>query len=499
MGKITTRVSRVWDAMCGAYDAADSLRYRQDLGWGKRTAQSEDTALSEPKLEDIRLKATDLKRNNPVVSGVANRIALFSVGSTGILPQCRTSDKGWNRAGEQWWAEYSLKCDSRERQSLYDLQYVSVGLRPIVGGVYYQLIDNGTIRPIECERIRQPQDSKLSKIFTQGVQTDPETGKIINYCVHTRAADGTFTGKHQEKIIPAEQMLKVIAPPWRIDQVREIPDLAPIIPTLQDLHEMNLYMLNTAKWQSQQLGFLKKAGGGGLNAFERGSSITSATARKEVKTDWGTLLEGLPGDEFDLKTPATPNQTHIPYVKYQYALCAAALNFPYEFLTLDLSGLDFSRQKGMLLLVNHACRPWKKWLVDTFLRPLWSWRIAMEMRPGGALAPAPAPQGVSEWNMVDWQCPEEPWIDRQEAQQADVLEVQAGLLTLSEASKRRGRDFEDTLRQKAKDIKLTEQIAAEEQIDSEKLVFMQIPGQVQKSAEPVKPVTPKAEDTNEEK
>lgn len=470
------------DRLVLGYDGGDSNRMRKDLGWGRATPYDEDSLVKDNTLQLLRQKGADLRRNNAVVSGVCNRLALFTVGATGIIPQAKTEDAAWNRAAEQWWNEvYSFACDSRKRSSLYDFQNMAVSCRPVQGGIYFQKKEDGTIRPVECERIRNPQDVKKSKLWTDGIRVNKQTGQIEMFCVHSRDNDGTFSMKHLEEDVLAENFIRVTTPPWRIDQVREVPDFAPIITTLQDIHEMNKYTLNTAKWQSMILGFLKKQAGSGLNSFVRGSSNPAVTSRQTFKFDWGEILEGLPGDELDMASSTTPNNTHIPYVKLQLALCASSLSMPYEFFTLDLAGLDFSRQKGMFLLVNFACRPWKRWLIDSFLRPLWNWRIAMEMRPGGALAPAPATNGISEWMKVDWQCPEEPWIDRQEAQQADVLEIQAGLNTLGRASKRRGNDLEDTLREKAQEQKLIEQIAGEYGVDPEKLVKMQIPGQTEKN------------------
>jgi capsid protein len=155
---------------------------------------------------------------------------------------------------------------------------------------------------------------------------------------------------------------------------------------------------------------------------------------------------------------------------------------PYEFFTLDLSGLDFSRQKGMLLLVNYAIRPWRRWLIDSFLSPLWNWRVAMAMRSD--LSPAPSVNGVSEWNKVEWQCPSEITIDRQQDMQADILEIQAGFLSLGQACKRRGVEFEDQLRQKANEQKLIESIAAETGVDPDTLSKMQIPGQTDAQENP---------------
>ena len=313
-------------------------------------------------------------------------------------------------------------------------------------------------------------------MYVDGVKVDKASGKIISFCVHSRAADGTFGGKHDEQIIDAENMLRVIRPPWRPDQVREVPDLAPIIPTLQDIDELTKYTLNTAKWQSTIVGFLKKIGGASINALPRGSNPTnSAGTRPSFATSWGEVLTGQPGEEMQMLNSATPGPNYVPHVKLQLALCSSALSMPYEFFTLDLSGLDFSRQKGMLLLVNYAIRPWRRWLIDSFLNPLWQWRISMAMRSD--LSPAPAPDGVSEWTKVDWQCPSEITIDRQQDMQADVLEIQAGFLTLGQACKRRGVELEDQLRQKAAEQKMIEDIAAETRVAPDTLSKMQIPGQ----------------------
>ena len=476
-------------AVAMGYDAGESNRARRDLGWDRRTPRDEDHAANDQTRSIMRQRAADLRRNNPTVAGVGDRLALWTVGAQGIIPQARTSDTGWNRAAEQWWAEYGKSCDSRGRSSLWDFQNMAVSLRPTHGGMYFEKIDDGTLRPIECERIRQPQDPERAKAYIDGVRVDTTTGKIIDFCVHSRDRNGTFSDKHPEQYVTVANMLRAIRPAWRPDQVREIPDLAPVIPTLQDIDELNKYVLNTAKVQSTFIGFLKKIGGATANALPRGSNPTNtAGARPSFKLEWGEMLTGQPGEEMEMQNSPTPGQNHIPHIKMHLALCASALNMPYEFFTLDLSGLDFSRQKGMLLLVNYAVRPWRRWLVDSFLNPLWQWRVAMAMR--GDLSPAPTVNGVSEWARVDWQYPAEITIDRQQDMQADVLEIQAGFMTLGQGCKRRGVDFEDQLRMKAEEQKLINEIAEEYDVDPSALSKMQIPGQTdageKKEEEPIK-------------
>jgi len=486
------------------WDAGDQSRMREDLGWGKMMSSSEDYLLKDGTLGTIRQKCFDLRRNTSVVPGVCERLALFSCGSGGVIPQCRTSDKGWNRAAEQWWMEtFSETCDSRGRASLLDFQRMAISLRPTHGGIYFHKQVDGTLRPIETERIRNPQKPDVAVGWTDGVLYDKKSGRILKYCAQSRDKDGLFSGPRDEIYIDASEIIPAVTPPWRPDQIREIPDFAPIVPALQDITKANEYTLNTMKWQSSIMAFLKRlAPGKGMGLSPRNTGIITGSGvikRKTFNTCWGEVLEGLPGEDLDLKTSNTPNSTHIPYMKFQLALVASALSMPYEFFTLDMQNLDYSRMKGVLLLINYAIRPWRKWVVDDFLRPVWAWRIAKEAaRPRSELSPLPEKaNGESDWNHVDWQGPEELWIDRQEAQQADVLEIQAGMNTLGGCLKRRGRDLEETLYAKADEEDMIQRIAKERGISPEKLSFMQIPGQVMENQRKDEPESKPKKETEE--
>jgi capsid protein len=183
----------------------------------------------------------------------------------------------------------------------------------------------------------------------------------------------------------------------------------------------------------------------------------------------------FPGEDLDMKKSETPSQTHIPYMKLQLLLAASALDFPYEFFTLDFSTADYSRMKAVLLLSNKSIRNWQAWLSGSLQR-LWNWRIAKAMKEGD-LAPAPLVDGVSQWFRVEWQYPEEPWVDRQEANQSDMLEWQLGLGPLSKAAKRRGGNLEDFLRQKAEDLQTAQRLEQEYNLSPGTLIKAQIPGQ----------------------
>ncbi len=482
------------------YDSGESSHIRSDLGYSRRTPCDEDSMVNpDGTLELTRQKSIDLRRNGGPVSGVCDRIASFAVGSTGLRPIALTSDEKWNTEAEDWFNyTFGPACDYRRRVTLWQLQWQAVSLRPIMGGMYWQLMKDGTIRPIEPERIRNPKDREQQVGCMDGVKVDQETGRILGYWIHQRDKDGGFSGPHAETYVPANEIIPVIRPAWRPDQVREIPDFAAIVPHLQDLKDANTITLNTMKTQSKPFGFLETMGGAGANSMPRGMTRTVGE-RKRFQVDMLEILHLNHGETMKLSSSPTPGTTHIPYMQMQYGLASGGINYPYEFFTLDFTKCDYARMKSVLLLINKATRDWQAWLAESMTK-LWAWRIAMAIRDK-ELRPAPmGVDGKNQWRLVDWQAPEELWIDRQESAQSDMLEYQMRQGSISQFARRRGKDLEDVLRAQARDMKLVARVEVEEGVPVGSLVpKVQIPGQTDAKPAKDKPDKPtKPEDANDE-
>lgn len=478
-------------AMAMGYDMGDTSHTRRDLGWGKRNPIDEDAILKDGSRQTIRQKALDQWRNNPVAAGVCDRISSFAIGHTGLRPQAMTSDDAWNTAAEDWWNyQYAPNCDSRGRLSMWRMQWQAVSCRPTMGGLYFQKLSDGTVRPIEPERIRDPQKQENRAGFVDGVKVDPKTGRILGYMIHARDKNGGFGGEHEERFVDAENVIPAIRPAGRPDQVREIPDFASLGNSMQDTHEANQYTLATMKTQSKPVGALTKGGGVGTNSSPRGSAATVTGERQRFQMESLEVMLLNPGETLNMTTSPTPGNNHIAYMQMQYGLQAAGIDYPYEFFTLDFTHCDYSRMKAVLLLINKASRNWQAWASE-WLTNWWLWRVAMAMRTGELPeAPVDPKTGRSEWWLVDWQAPEELWIDRQESAQADLLEWQMRQGSLSEFARRRGKDFEDNLRSQARDYKLTRRIEIEEEVPTGTLEpKMQIPGQQDPNAKTIPETT----------
>lgn len=461
------------------YNAGESSHVRKDLGYGRSTPCDEDNMVGpDGTRERGTLKAIDLKRNG-ADNGVCDRIAMFAVGNTGLRPQALTSDDNWNTLAEDWWNYvYSPSCDSRGRISMWQMQWQAVSLRPTMGGVYWQLLSDGTIRPIETERIRQPYTDAAKKNCVDGVKIDDKTGRIIGYYVHSRDSYGGFKRDSDGVYVKAENMIPVIRPPWRPDQVREIPDFFSIEPRIQDIDEANRYTLNTMKTQSKMFCTLENNGSAGVPlGGPRGQQTNVANERKRFQLDGNEVIHLNPNEKLNMSSSPTPSATHIPYMQMQSGLAAAGISYPYEFYTYDFTKCDYSRMIAVFGLINNSTRIWQTWLAES-LHKLWVWRIGMAIRDED-LPPAPMGEdGKSQWRLVDWQAPEGLIVDRQKDIQADTLEFQMRQNSMSSIARRRGKDYSDILRQQARDWKLEEKIANEEGVESDLLhPKAQIPGQ----------------------
>lgn len=461
------------------YDSGESSHVRADLGWGRCTPCDEDNMIGPDRTrETSALKAIDLMRNGQD-NGVCNRIAQFAIGSTGLRPQALTSSEEWNSNTEDWWNYiYGPSCDSRGRVSMWRLQWQAVSCRPTMGGVYWQLLSNGKIRPIEPERIRNPKREEDKKNCFEGVKVNPDTGEIIGYWVHSRDKNGGFSGDHKEVFVKAENMIPVIAPPWRPDQIREMPDFSTIVPHMKDMAEANRHTLNTMKTQSKLFAWLSTSGSNGpLGGSRNSNPMNTVNQRKSFQLDALEVMHLNPNETLNMGSSPTPSATHIPYMQMQAGLAAAGINYPYEFYTYDFSKCDFSRMRAVVGLINRSSEIWRTWLAES-LDKLYVWRVAMAIRDK-EIPPAPVGKdGKSEWNLVDWQAPEDITIDRQAEIQADTLEFQMRQNTMSSIARRRGKDYSDVLRQQARDWKLEEKIADEEDVPPELMhPKAQIPGQ----------------------
>lgn len=462
----------------GAYDASQSTRHRTTKAGYVSFAQDEDTAVTQTGRENIRLECRDLRRNNAVVAGICERFADNVVGN-GITPQAKTSSEEWNVEAEKFFYEWSKIADYRQRLNLWDIQRLIIQLRMTDGECGFVLVKNGQLQPVEAERIRQPDHSVNGVVDGVAVNVN---GIRTGYYVHNRNPDnGMFTGK-DFTLVPATDF-KHCMRAIRFDQVRGVPELAPVVNSIKDLGDYVDATLEKARGEAKRFYTVENEAGAPTGLPRRFEETDTEQTLEKVET--GEIHYLRRGEKLNNVGSDTPGSNFEPFTERVLRMIGSALGLPYEFVLLDFSEGSFSSSRAALLQTYRTFQNWQAWMINGFLQPIWNWRIAKAIKEG-QLSPAPVDErGVSEWYKVQWQVPEFGWVDPQSEAQANTIEISSGVSSLTQWARKKGFDAEEMLSEKGRDIANAVRIAGEinaahpgVNITWKDLITLGIPGQV---------------------
>jgi capsid protein len=238
----------------------------------------------------------------------------------------------------------------------------------------------------------------------------------------------------------------------RFDMVRGIPELSPVINDLRYMHQLQKATLEKANMDAMNAWAVKRNGPSGPgNLGARGSS-NGVDAVQFEKFETGRVHYLRPDESVESLASNTPGSQYLPFTQLSLRIIGSALCLPYEFMLLDFSQGSFSSSRAALLQTYRTFSGWQEWLTGCLLQRTWNWRIAKAIK-AGELPPAPLDEkGVSQWYKVQWSYPEFGWVDPQSESTANQLDFNMGSTSLSAITRKKGRDAEDVLAEKAQDI-----------------------------------------------
>jgi len=268
-----------------------------------------------------------------------------------------------------------------------------------------------------------------------GVELD-DLGRVIAYHVLPRRPDDPtlpFFQAFTSVRIDARDMVHLfhlIEP----GQMRGLSWLAPVLIKLHDLDQLSDATLVSAKVRAIIMGAITDPEGnaGGMSGDQDGGVLTAGM-------EPGTLLNLPPGTGVDWFDPKafedydTFNTTHLRAV-------AAGLGIPYEVLTGDLTGANYSSIRAGLVEFRKRLEHWQhNVMVPRFCQPIWDRVIANAgaagLLPGYADDPA-------AFHRVEWLPPRQEWVDPKKDAEAEIMAIRAGLKSRTQAIAGRGYDAE---------------------------------------------------------
>jgi len=239
-----------------------------------------------------------------------------------------------------------------------------------------------------------------------------------------------FAVQRESQRVPAEEIIHLFNPA-RPGQQAGISALAPVIAAVRDLNvyedaeqarkNMESRMSIIGQWDSDMFA-------GGLQVPKELKEAGDAVTLQLGELAGGGVVALPPG----MNTPTFIQPAAVPgyvdYVKHRQKIIASGLGIPYEYMTGDLSEVNFSSSRVRTNLYKKDVER-EQW---TLLVPMFCERIARRWLELAALADAPLGDGPWQQLQADWTTPRWASVNPLQDVAADLAEIRGGLCSVSE-------------------------------------------------------------------
>jgi lambda family phage portal protein len=450
----STRLLHVPMRVRGRYDAAatteDNRRH-----WANADTLSVNTANSPAVRRTLRARARYEVANNSYARGITLTLANDCVG-TGPRLQMLTGDDDANRIVEQ---EFSRWADAmRLPEKLRTLRMA----RAESGEIFAMLVANPAvdsavkldIRLIEADQVASP----IPVAYGRNTGADNDDGIVfdtsgnpVEYCVlkhHPGDGRGLIGSENAPQVVPAPSMLHY----YRADrpgQNRGIPEITPALPLFAQLRRYTLAVIAAAETAADFAAVLytDAPANGEADPVEPMDLV-------DLERRMATVLPG--GWKLGQITAEQPATTYGEFKQQILNEIARCLNMPFNVAAGNSSGYNYASgrldhqtyYKSIRVDQAHMARV----VLDHILRAWLDEAVLIE----GLL-----PQSMRSRDAVrdhQWFWDGQEHVDPAKEASAQATRLQSNTTTLAYEFARQGRDWESELRQRAKEVKLMNEL-----------------------------------------
>jgi len=458
------------------FDAVSGNRTRFDF---LSTVKSADSFIKGGS-KSIREQVRQLEYDNGFVTGPIQRIVKNVVGQ-GIRFQSRVrGDEGFvafpkiadkeaetfNVQMERSMKQWIKKSDSRLLLNFYEQQAQIVGSWLRDGEV---LIISRTskrkdrlipycLEVLEADRLQTPYEAINEPNLRNGILFDDE-GAPKAYYVLKRHPGESITGfkMNDYEEIPAfndngTRKVLHLFNPIRPEQTRGYSMFASALKDLQDLDRYREAELYAALEDACMTGFVKTANPVGFQAEytePSGNSDEYDRIHEFAPGKWHYLK---PGEEVDIHSPKRPNQAFGEMVDQILRGPANALDIPPEILTQDWKGMNYSNARTVLLMFYLSCRVIQRYLITHFCEPVYE-NVARQLIAMGKVQARGFDRRVDDFLNHVWIAPGWSWIDPVKESKGKEIELNNNMETLTDIAASRGKDIDESLETRARELK----------------------------------------------
>ncbi len=374
----------------------------------------------------------------------------------GMKPSSLIEDPDLRDRVQRLWLAWTDEADADGLTDFYGLQAMVAREMFVAGECFVRLrprrAEDGLLVPMQLQLLQSemlPFDKTETlpgnRRIRCGIEFDAIGRRLAYHFRRRHPGDTTDQGEviPETVRVPAEDVLHIYRP---IDagQIRGLPHVAPAMVRLFLLDQYDDAELDRKKTAAMFAGFITKSAPeeplmGEIEDTGEGIGIASLEP--------GTLQVLLPGEDIRFSSPADVGGGYEAFQYRTLLAISASLGLPYHLVTGDVRQanysslraelVEFRRRVGQLqhgVIAHQLCRPiWQRWLETAVL--------------SGALD---LPD-IKQARAVHWIPPRWDWVDPLKDIQAQLLGIDAGLMSRRKAVEATGYDIEEIDRENAAD------------------------------------------------
>lgn len=445
----------------------DAVRARLEGAMAKRRLRG-----WQPPLENINslvasggprllARSRELVVTNGYAANACEAFASNLVGD-GIKPSSLIEDPNLRDQVQRLWLAWTDEADADGLTDFYGLQAMVAREMFVAGECFVRLrprrAEDGLLVPIQLQLLQSemlPFDKTEAAAngnrIRCGIEFDGIGRRRAYHFRRRHPGDSTDQGMTATETVRvlAEDVLHIYRP---IDagQIRGLPHVAPAMVRLFLLDQYDDAELDRKKTAAMFAGFITK------NAPEEqlmGETLATDDSGATVSLEPGTLQVLLPGEDVKFSSPADVGGGYEAFQYRTLLSVSASLGLPYHLVTGDVRQANYSSLRAELVefrrrieqlqhgvVAHQLCRPvWARWLETAVLAG------ALDL-PGFSRSPA-------RYRPVNWIPPRWDWVDPLKDIQAQVLAMEAGIISRRKVVEATGYDVEEIDRENAADAK----------------------------------------------
>lgn len=360
-----------------AFEAAG--KGRRNEGWRATSTDANGELLGA--LSTLRNRARDMRRNNPYAESAITAIADHVVGH-GIVPHALTDSEAVKKNLMAKWARWaeSTDCDYDDLRTLYGMQHLCMESVPESGEVLIRAhwvkqksrdLIPLKLQILESDYIDTHKDNIVSAngdYCIQGVQFN-KAGKRIGYWLYEQHPGGNYMRGLTSNLVPADEIIHLFLPK-RPGQARGYTWLAPVMQRMRQLDELDDATIEQAKIAACFAAFVHTDGD---------TTATDTSTPLIERIEPGIIEELTAGKNVTFGNPPTFSG-YQPYSWQALHAIGVGLGVPYELLTGDLRGVNFT--SGRMGWIRFAKRVdvWQwNMIIPALCDRIWSWFMEAQL------------------------------------------------------------------------------------------------------------------------